>query len=590
VSENIEVRRNGRLAVLVAASAALVAAAFFVRGGGVSYAIGSALLVLAVLQAWSAYDARTPLLVVDRQGVRIRLGRAWRGLPWESVAEIEHLPRRHWWKDGRLAVLPVDEDEQLAGLGRSAGLQARATEMIYGVPFSVPLGLTTRVVGAGDGLTESLGELVGGDAQVVEIDPAAAEEPVEDTAEDTAESLAAFEESPEAIPAEDLPGPTDTNPRLERPLVASPTPSPLRQAASAIRFDAIWKRGETAPIQGANALRLEPTLGVVEDEREDTALRLATVPDADADADADADDTHAGPVEAGSQAAAEEGVETADTTADTTDTADEVAEEPAEETAEETSAAPAAVEDPELTEVLDAPEPVVGPELAAARTRLGLTVESLAERTRIRPHVIESIEVDDFGPCGGDFYARGHLRTLARVLGKDATPLLEAYEERYADGPVNPRAVFAGQLATGSTSSLRKMRGGPNWSVLVAAVMAVVLLWSIARLVMDSRPHEPEAAISLGSGSIANPYAKTADPVPVTVSAAGGGAHVVIRDARGQTVFTGDLPFGATKTVDVSPPVRIQTSDGSLEVSLDGGDATALGKTGKAAQRTFTVG
>ena len=64
-------------------------------------------------------------------------------------------------------------------------------------------------------------------------------------------------------------------------------------------------------------------------------------------------------------------------------------------------------------------DPVIGPELAAARSRLGLTVDQLADRTRIRPHVIESIEVDDFTPCGGDFYARGHLRTLARVLGLD---------------------------------------------------------------------------------------------------------------------------------------------------------------------------
>ena len=71
-------------------------------------------------------------------------------------------------------------------------------------------------------------------------------------------------------------------------------------------------------------------------------------------------------------------------------------------------------------------DPVIGPELAAARTRVGLSVDELAERTRIRPHVIESIEVDDFTPCGGDFYARGHIRTLARVLGKDPAPLLAA--------------------------------------------------------------------------------------------------------------------------------------------------------------------
>ena len=73
---------------------------------------------------------------------------------------------------------------------------------------------------------------------------------------------------------------------------------------------------------------------------------------------------------------------------------------------------------------------MVGPELAAARDpAAALTVDQLAERTRIRPHVIESIEVDDFAPCGGDFYARGHLRTLARVLGVDVTPLLATYDD-----------------------------------------------------------------------------------------------------------------------------------------------------------------
>ena len=133
-----------------------------------------------------------------------------------------------------------------------------------------------------------------------------------------------------------------------------------------------------------------------------------------------------------------------------------------------------------------ADDPVVGPELAAARTRLGLTVDQLADRTRIRPHVIESIEVDDFQPCGGDFYARGHLRTLARVLGIDVAPLLEAYDDRYADAPINPRRVFEAELATGSSGSIRGTRGGPNWSVLIAAVMTLVLAWSVARLVMDS--------------------------------------------------------------------------------------------------------
>jgi hypothetical protein len=242
-------------------------------------------------------------------------------------------------------------------------------------------------------------------------------------------------------------------------------------------------------------------------------------------------------------------------------------------------------------EVEPAEDPVIGPELAAARTRLGLTVDQLADRTRIRPHVIEAVEVDDFEPCGGDFYARGHLRTLARVLGIDVAPLLASYDERYAHAPINPRRVFEAELATGAHGSIRGTRGGPNWSVLVAAVMALVLAWSIARLIMDS-PVELRGAAPIlnGSAGLANGGQKAAPAVPVVLNAAGGGAHVVVRDGSGKVVFNGNLAFGQTKTVQVSPPVRVQSSDGSLELSVAGQERGALGKTGQPAQNTYTAG
>ena len=141
---------------------------------------------------------------------------------------------------------------------------------------------------------------------------------------------------------------------------------------------------------------------------------------------------------------------------------------------------------------------MIGPQFAGARRRLGLTVDELADRTRIRPHVIEAIEVDDFSACGGDFYARGHLRTLARVLGVDVAPLLATYDERYADAPIDPRRVFEAELA--GAGSIRATRGGPNWSVLVAAVMALILCWSVARLVTGGPDHVADQAVLSGSG------------------------------------------------------------------------------------------
>ncbi len=238
-----------------------------------------------------------------------------------------------------------------------------------------------------------------------------------------------------------------------------------------------------------------------------------------------------------------------------------------------------------------AEDPVVGPELAAARTRLGLDVDQLAERTRIRPHVIESIEVDDFAPCGGDFYARGHLRTLARVLGVDVTPLLRAYDDRYADAPVNPRRVFEAELATGANGSIRGTRGGPNWSVLIAAVMTVVLVWSIARLAMDDQVELRGAAPILnGSRGVDNRFQPVGDPVPVLLTASGGGTHVLVLDGSGDKAFEGDLAYGESKTLkNVSTPVQVQSSDGSLEVSVNGRARGTVGDEGQPAKSTFVV-
>jgi cytoskeleton protein RodZ len=239
---------------------------------------------------------------------------------------------------------------------------------------------------------------------------------------------------------------------------------------------------------------------------------------------------------------------------------------------------------PELVPVI---VPVIGPQFARARARLGLTVDQLAERTRIRPHVIEAIEVDDFSACGGDFYARGHVRTLARVLGVEVVPLLATYDEEYSDAPIDPRRVFEAELA--GAGSIRSTRGGPNWSVLVAAVMALVLCWSIARLLTDGPAQLPDRAFLSGSGGPNHSTATLAKPVPVLLDAAAGGARVVVRDGSDKVVFTGNLSFGQKHTLRVSPPVRIQTTDGSLAVTIAGQARGHVGTPGQTASASYVV-
>ena len=75
----------------------------------------------------------------------------------------------------------------------------------------------------------------------------------------------------------------------------------------------------------------------------------------------------------------------------------------------------------------------VGEALAEARSRAGLSVDELSERTKIRGTVIRCIEQDDYDACGGDVFVRGYVRALASAVGIDARPLIREYDKARTD-------------------------------------------------------------------------------------------------------------------------------------------------------------
>lgn len=539
---SVEVRTDARVAVGIGGVAAVVALAYLTRavggGGWLDWALVLVTGAIAAAHLQSLVDARVPLLVVDEQGVRIRQGRTWHGLPWRDIEYVEHDPRHGLLRDGRLSLVPRDHDAE---------------------ERSVRLSLATRVLGADGDLTHALQVLAGDPERVVEVGSEFEDQP-EDQFENQSDDLvweqdeAQDEDSAEHAGSDGvLP---DPRPTLARGIGFLADRLPRRAQRETEGLDADLDADLDA---GLDDDRPEPTMPIAPMVASATPLPLR--------------DPVAG-------ARAEVRFEGAAALA--FDTADVEARTELPEAAELRRA-----EEPLLIDAYQpVVDPVVGPELAAARGRLGLSVDQLAERTRIRPHVIESIEVDDFAPCGGDFYARGHLRTLARVLGVDAGPLLASYDERYADAPIDARRVFEADLATGADGPIRGTRGGPNWSVLVAAVMAIVLAWSIVRLVTDSPIQLDDRPVLNGSPSNAT---KLGPEVPVLLDASSGGAHVVVRDGAGQLVFNGDLAFGEVRTVKAAPPVQIQSSDGGLGVTIDGEDRGPLGTVGQSASNTFAA-
>src|SRR5206468_4316811 len=104
----------------------------------------------------------------------------------------------------------------------------------------------------------------------------------------------------------------------------------------------------------------------------------------------------------------------------------------------------------------------VGETLSNARRSLGLSLDDVSADTRIRSSVVASIENDDFGPCGGAVYARGHIRSIARVLNIDSDPLVAEFDAGHRpDLPPVAGAVGVGPQPTDPDLLARSDRHRP---------------------------------------------------------------------------------------------------------------------------------
>jgi len=136
----------------------------------------------------------------------------------------------------------------------------------------------------------------------------------------------------------------------------------------------------------------------------------------------------------------------------------------------------------------------IGDTLAEARRQAGLTITQVSQRTCIRETIIRGIERGDYSACGGDFYARGHIRSVARAVGVDPEPLIREYDQTQGA----PRAISAADVFEPATPIKIKDRRRPNWSVAMLIVLALLVGFVVYHEV--SKPSPKPTSSSSGSG------------------------------------------------------------------------------------------
>jgi cytoskeletal protein RodZ len=201
----------------------------------------------------------------------------------------------------------------------------------------------------------------------------------------------------------------------------------------------------------------------------------------------------------------------------------------------------------------------IGDTLTEARRQAGLTVTQVSQRTRIRETIIRGIEQGDFSACGGDFYARGHIRSIAAVVGTDPEPLIREYDE--AHGALE--AIRAADVFEPSTPIRIKERRSLNWSVAMIVALLVVVGYGGYRLFGGSSSHNTggTAAAALPSPGQSRSPAPSATPSATpTQPASAASRQVVIQlsavedcwvfltDDQGNTIYSGVIPAGSSQT------------------------------------------
>lgn len=171
-----------------------------------------------------------------------------------------------------------------------------------------------------------------------------------------------------------------------------------------------------------------------------------------------------------------------------------------------------------------------GTMIAAARRQRGLSVNELAERTRIPPGMLAAIEADEFHRLSGPLYARSFLRTCATELGLDPAEVLAAYARESGE------PARAGGAQPPPAEPVRIRRVGLPWGRIAVGAALVAAAGFGAFMVL-----RPGAGADADSTGVAAAGAGTAGVVPAPVmeeTATGqgidvGGATGASRDEAG---------------------------------------------------------
>ena len=240
----------------------------------------------------------------------------------------------------------------------------------------------------------------------------------------------------------------------------------------------------------------------------------------------------------------------------------------------------------------------LGALIAKSRTDARLSIEDLAKLTNIPATLLRDMENNNFAKCGGETYARGHLRNIAAKVGIDERIFLDLFETEVT-APAKPiRELLNENNVTMPYQEPKRI----SWKILAAGSAAVLILFAGVQIFfLDSEnANEPEILVtttttpSSSASESAAPSAAAsaviAGGIEVELTASRGTSWLYATNENGEVLFSGQVREGASKTFNAAKQVNLRVGNaGGVDILVNGKDVGSVGADREVVNLTYNA-
>jgi len=243
----------------------------------------------------------------------------------------------------------------------------------------------------------------------------------------------------------------------------------------------------------------------------------------------------------------------------------------------------------------------LGALITRSRTAARVSIEDLSKLTNIPVTLLRDMENDNFAKCGGETYARGHLRNMAAKLGIAEREFLDLFEIEVT-APVKPiRELLNENNVTMPYQEPKRV----SWKVLAVGSAVALVLFGGAQIIFSNLDNanntvtaspaaKPVQTISVSESPSVAPaqsaVAAVAGNVNVEVRATRGSSWLYVTNESGNSIFSGQIRKGESKVFSEAKQVNLRVGNaGGVDISVNGKDVGSIGANGDVVNLTYNA-